>query len=212
MDSGIDNDDRKGSLTLRSTQKTYDRPVLVCNWYQHREAEPKDYDVDAIPRGKAKNLHRSTYKRFSNFSDGEWMTTTESFMSQINLKDDYRLRGKKPILDMKDTIKEMLERTSGCPEASHYNVIPRHHPDHVKMLLETTYTYDFTPPYHYIPTSEEEPEKITDFRKYHSQFMRRDDYRHCSRNTWRDESDIYPNSELKRILNPLSNPIPNRLK
>lgn len=40
----------------------------------------------------------------------EWMTTTESFMSQINLKDDYRLRGKKPILDMKDTIKEMLER------------------------------------------------------------------------------------------------------
>ncbi|XP_069778523.1 uncharacterized protein [Narcine bancroftii] len=101
--------------------------------YQHREAEPKDYDIDAIPRGQQKNLHSSTYKRLSNLNDGEWTTTTESFMSQINLKDDYRLREKKPIMDMKDTMKEFFERTSGCPETNHYNVIPRHHPDHFKI-------------------------------------------------------------------------------
>ncbi|XP_078251595.1 cilia- and flagella-associated protein 95-like [Rhinoraja longicauda] len=212
MDSGIDDDDRKGSLTLRSTQKTYDRPVLVCNWYQHREAEPKDYDVDAIPRGKRKNLHRSTYKRFSNLNDGEWMTSTEYFMSQINLKDDYRLREKKPILNIKGTIKDFFERTSGCPEANHYSVVPRHHPDHYKMLLETTYTYDFPPPYHYIPSSEEEPEKITDFRRYNSQFVDTDDYRRWGRNTWLDESGIYPNSDLKRVLYPPSSPFANYLK
>ncbi|XP_069778531.1 cilia- and flagella-associated protein 95-like isoform X4 [Narcine bancroftii] len=187
MDCGSNFSDRKGSLTLRSTQKTYARPVLVCNWYQHREAEPKDYDIDAIPRGQQKNLHSSTYKRLSNLNDGEWTTTTESFMSQINLKDDYRLREKKPIMDMKDTMKEFFER-----------------------CLETTYTYDFPPPYN-TPSCEEVPEKIVDYRKCHSQFVDTDDYRHWGRNTWLDESGVYPNSELKRILFPPSNPIPTRL-
>ncbi|XP_059830737.1 cilia- and flagella-associated protein 95-like [Hypanus sabinus] len=211
MNFGNKFEDRKGSLALRSTQKTYARPVLVCNWYQYREGEPKDYDIDAVPRGEKKNLFRSAYKRLSNLGDEDWTTTTELFMSQINLKDDYRLRERKSLMDMKDTMTEFFGRTSGCPEANHCNALPRHHPDHFKMFLETTYTYDFPPPYHYTPSSKEVPKRTVDFRKCHSQFVDRDDYRHCGWNTWLDESGIYPNSELKRILLPPFNPIPSRL-
>uniref|UniRef100_UPI00398E5DA2 cilia- and flagella-associated protein 95-like n=1 Tax=Pristiophorus japonicus TaxID=55135 RepID=UPI00398E5DA2 len=217
MDCAVDYLDRKGSLGLRSTQKTYSRPVLVCNWYQHREAEPKDYDVDALQQGQRKNLHRSAYKRLSNLPDGDWSTTTESVMSQINLKDDYRLREKKAIMDQKTVLKEFFKRTSACPETKHSSALPRHHSDHLKMYLETTYNYDYSPPYHSTPSPPltplqlEVPEEAADYRKCHSQFVETDDYRRQGRNTWMDESGIYANSKLKKVLFPPSNPIPTRL-
>ncbi|XP_067885043.1 cilia- and flagella-associated protein 95-like [Heterodontus francisci] len=212
MDFEINYPDRKGSLSLRSTHKTYGRPVLVCNWYQHREAEPKDYDVDTIPEGQTKNLHRSTYKRFLSLPEGDWSTTTESYMSQINLKDDYQLRERKPLMAQKTLTKEFFKRTSDCPETKHNEVLPRHPPEHSKMYLETTYNYDYMPPYHYIPNPPEVPKEDGDYRLCQSQFVDTDDHRRHGRNTWMDESGIYANSELKKVLFPPSNPIATRLK
>ncbi|XP_060697754.1 cilia- and flagella-associated protein 95-like [Hemiscyllium ocellatum] len=185
----LDNPDRKGSLTLRSNYKKYSRPVLVCNWYQHREAEPKDYDMDTIPEGYWKNLHRSTYRRFISVPPGDWSTTSEAFMSQISFKDDYRLREKMPLMDQKTAAKELRKR-----------------------YAETTYNYDFMPPLNFIPAPDEVPKEPVDYRRCHSQFVDTDDYRRHGRNTWMNESGIYANSELRKVLFPPSNPIATRLK
>ncbi|XP_067838449.1 cilia- and flagella-associated protein 95-like [Heptranchias perlo] len=179
--------------------------------YQHREAEPKDYDIDTVKQGQ-KNLHRSTYKRLSNLPDGDWSTTSEYFLSQINLKEDYRLRPRKPLMNQKTVAKEFFKRTAGCPETNHSAVLPKYHPNRKKMYLETTYTYDYTPPYHYTPSPLVTPPEIADYRKCHSQFVDIDDFRRQGRNTWQDESGIYANSELKKVLFPPFNPIPTRLR
>ncbi|XP_048383671.1 cilia- and flagella-associated protein 95-like isoform X2 [Stegostoma tigrinum] len=131
----VDYPDRKGSLTLRSNHKEYSRPVLVCNWYQHREAEPKDYDMDAIPEGHWKNLHRSTYKRLTSFPSGDWSTTSEAFMSQISFKEDYRLREKMPLMDQKTAAKELRKRTAGGLDTKANAALPRHPPDYSKLSL-----------------------------------------------------------------------------
>ncbi|GCC27929.1 cilia- and flagella-associated protein 95-like [Chiloscyllium punctatum] len=208
----LDNPDRKGSLTLRSNYKKYSRPVLVCNWYQHREAEPKDYDMDAIPEGYWKNLHRSTYKRFISVPPGDWSTTSEAFMSQISFKDDYRLREKMPLMDQKTAVKELRKRTIGGLNTKANAALPRHPPEHSKLYAETTYNYDFMPPLNFIPAPDEVPKESVDYRRCHSQFVDTDDYRRHGRNTWMNESGIYANSELRKALFPPSNPIATRLK
>ncbi|XP_038660020.1 protein C9orf135-like [Scyliorhinus canicula] len=207
----IDYPDRKGSLTLRSTHQTYGRPVLVLNWYQHREAEPKDYDVDTVPEGCHKNLHRSTYKRFRSVPEGDWSTTTEECMSQVNLKGDYRQREKVPIADHRTVAKELFKRTSGCLDSSANAALPRHSPDHSKMFFETTYNHDYVPTTDFVPHPDEGPEEDGDYRRCHSQFVDTDDYRRHGRNTWLNESGIYANAEIKKALFPPFNPIASRL-
>ncbi|XP_078070152.1 cilia- and flagella-associated protein 95-like [Mustelus asterias] len=203
----LDYPDRKGSLTLRSNHRTYGRPVLVLNWYQHREAEPKDYDVDALPEGYQKNLHRSTYRRFRSYPEGDWSTTSETFMSQINLKDDYQVRDKKPLMDHKSVVKDLFQRTAGCLDTKANVALPRHPPDHSKMYLETTYHDDYMSPRSFVPAPDEAAKEDGDYRRCHSQFADTDDYRRHGRNTWLNESGIYANSELKKALFPPFNPI-----
>ncbi|MEE6459314.1 hypothetical protein FKM82_000595 [Ascaphus truei] len=84
--------ERKGSLYLRSNHTMqYDRPTLVSGWHQSREAEPKDYDVTALPLGK-KNMSRSTYTRIGNVENDIWDTSTEDHLSQIHLQKDYEVK------------------------------------------------------------------------------------------------------------------------
>ncbi|XP_007904767.1 protein C9orf135 [Callorhinchus milii] len=209
MDFAPEDVDRKGSLSLRSnTLGFYSRPTLTSNWYQRREAEPKDYDIDDVQMNQ-KNLRLSTYKRFGT-REGDWSTTTNSQMNQINLKDDYNKKIHKLLMN-KEAVKTLeFKRDTGYPE-NYRAVLPRHSPDHNKFYSSTTYNDEFYSPYTYTPAPPEViPNKGPLYRKCISQFMEPANHRREGRNTWQDESGAYANSELKDIFHPPINPIPTR--
>ncbi|KAJ6669576.1 hypothetical protein lerEdw1_000125 [Lerista edwardsae] len=181
---------RHGGLTLRSNSAYYGRPTFVYNWHHRREAEPKDYDIHEIPLG-SKNLCRSTYWRLGTM-DEKWITTYQDYMTQpFRLKNYKELEIHKPLLDEDSFIAAVIGR-----------------------FLDTTYQIDYVPPYDYDPYIKPEVGGYSVVhRKCHSQFTDIDvDYRRHGINTWQNESGIYANSDLKRKVFPVTNPIPTNVE
>nr|CAB3227249.1 uncharacterized protein C9orf135-like [Phallusia mammillata] len=208
--------ERKGSLYLRSDHMFYSRATLNSKWHQAREAEPKDYDINKYPVPPGRNLHNTTYERIGNSKDGLPLTTTQSAMQQIELKDDFtEQETRKSMVDVGSFAHGDIDRNiSSAPSRGFGSVLPRHHPDHDKLHLETTHKADFTAPYPFTPAPERPPEfpdNSAAYRKCHSQFTDTTDYRHDGICTWVDESGQYANTSEKRKVFPKTNPIPERL-
>ncbi|CAK8672261.1 unnamed protein product [Clavelina lepadiformis] len=211
--------ERKGSLYLRSDHINYSRPTLNSNWHQAREAEPKNYDINDFPVPPGRNLLTATYERIGGVTDGSLPeTTTKTAFEQINLKGDFTEQvTKKSMINVGSFAhadKSISRTIPSAPARGFGAVLPRHHPDHDKLHLETTQRADFTAPYPFTPA----PEKLLEFqdnsaayRKCHSQFTDTVDYRRWGKNTWRDESGIYANMPDKRRVFQRNNPIPERL-
>ncbi|XP_018411135.1 PREDICTED: uncharacterized protein C9orf135 homolog [Nanorana parkeri] len=192
----------KGSLYLRSNHMHYDKRTMVSGWHQSREAEPKDYDVGEVPLGK-KNLSYSSYRRFGNADSEDWNTTTQQHLSQVKLKDVYKVREVPKKIINEDNIGILdIKRQTGCPEKGFGAVLPHHSKDHMKMHLDTTYDTDYVAPHPYTTTLKisEVPNYSAAYKKCHSQFTDPADYRRHSRNTWQDESGLYANSQMKQLL------------
>ncbi|XP_062984630.1 cilia- and flagella-associated protein 95 [Elgaria multicarinata webbii] len=203
--------ERKGALTLRSHSAFYGRPTLVYHWYYNREAEPKDYDIHQIPLG-SKNLCRSTYWRLGTI-DEKWITTNQDYLSQpYTIKEYKELEIRKPLLNEENFDVAVIDRETGLPETGFGALLPRHSPDHFKMLLGTTYQIDYVPPYDYVPyiTPDVGGYSVV-HRKCHSQFTDTADYRRHGINTWQDESGVYANADLKQKVFPVTNPIPTNV-
>ncbi|KAM4708296.1 cilia- and flagella-associated protein 95 [Discoglossus pictus] len=190
--------ERKGSLLLRSNHMHYGRPILVSGWHESREAEPKEYDVAAAPFCE-KDLCQSTYKRFGDVEDEVWNTTTKEHLSQLNLKEDYKVQELPKLMVNEDNINTVnFERETGCPERGFGSAMPMHSLDHGAMNLETTYGIDYIFPYQCTVTGlPDTPDYSAAYKKCHSQFTDTADYRRLGRNTWQNESGIYANSQIK---------------
>ncbi|XP_063311122.1 cilia- and flagella-associated protein 95 isoform X1 [Pelobates fuscus] len=209
MDEAANNEllETKGSLYLRSNHMHYGRPTYVTGWHQSREAEPKDYDLDAIPVGK-KILSHSTYRRLGDMENGDWRTTSAEHLSQIHLKKDYEVKDVSKLINEDNIDTLNIERHTGHPEHGFGAVLPHHTKEHGKMNLETTYCTDYTAPYHYSPPNcPDTPDYSAAYKKCHSQFTDTADYRRFGRNTWQDESGIYANNPMKQIVFKPSCPI-----
>ncbi|XP_043920300.1 protein C9orf135 homolog isoform X2 [Protopterus annectens] len=200
--------ERKGTLFLRSNHMSYNRGTLVSNWHQNREAEPKDYDATMCKPGKI-DLHLCTYRRFGTATEDEWDTTTAGHMAQVQLKKDYEMKEThKSLLNQESFEMENFKRDTGCPKSGFGSPLPEHSLEHNKRHLETTYKMHYVPPYPYVTSSTpEQPDHPALYRKCHSQFTDTADYRRRGINTWQDESGIYANSEIKKQLLLINNPI-----
>ncbi|XP_039213338.1 protein C9orf135 homolog [Crotalus tigris] len=200
--------ERKGALTLRSNSAYYGRPTLVYGWFQNREAEPKDYDINEISLG-SKNLCQSTYWRFGTM-DQKWITTYQDHLSSPCSKKEYKqLEIWKPLLDEDGFHTIVVDRDTGLPETGFGAVLPRHPLEKFKMFMDTTYRIDYVPPYDYMPyVAPDTSGYSVVHRKCHSQFTDTADYRRHGINTWQDESGVYANADLKQKVFPATNPIP----
>ncbi|XP_077991181.1 cilia- and flagella-associated protein 95-like [Glandiceps talaboti] len=207
--------ERKGSLYLRSNHMGYGRATLNSNWHQAREAEPKTYDINVEP--PKRNLHRATYDRIGDITDGSYPKTSyQDQTEQIYLKDDFdEKETRKPMVNLETVGDADIDRDTGLPKSGYSAVLPRHYPEHDKRHLETTNRVDYKPPYPYTPAEEKPadfPDNSNAYRKCHSQFTDTADHRRYGRNTWQDETGLYANSRVKHELFPLTNTLPTQLE
>ncbi|KAJ1206911.1 hypothetical protein NDU88_002304 [Pleurodeles waltl] len=199
----------KGSLTLRSNHLDYGKATLVYNWHESRQADPKDYDVMEAPACR-RDLRRSAYNRFGTTKDEDWKTTTEEQLSQICLKKNYLQRDIPKYLITADNIDSAITQRETCrPERGYGAVLPRHHPDHRKMYLKTTYNDAYVPPCRYIPTLLDRGVSAPPaaHKICHSQFVDTACCKRCGINTWQDESGLYANREIKQSICKRTDPI-----
>ena len=61
----------------------YSNSTLNSNWHEVREAHPKDYDITQI---NVQNLHRATYDRILDVTNGQLLTDTSSQIANEQLK------------------------------------------------------------------------------------------------------------------------------
>ncbi|XP_055884414.1 cilia- and flagella-associated protein 95-like [Biomphalaria glabrata] len=223
MDIGYRNsdDNRKGSLTLRSDHMNYSRAILNSKWHQAREAEPKDYDMNKHP---IRSLAFSTYKRIGNVTDGSFPDTTyQAQTNQIYLKPLYEVRDThKPLVQLETVASANagIDRDTGEPKGVFGSALPSHGPEHNKYYLDTTYISDYVPPYPFTRCEEdtksnqmkqeEMEDKSSAFKKMKSQFTDTADYRRNGWNTWQDESGVYANSHFKAQVFAKTETIPER--
>ncbi|GFO21137.1 hypothetical protein PoB_004764200 [Plakobranchus ocellatus] len=215
------NDDRKGSLTLRSDHMNYSRAILNSHWHQARQAEPKDYDLNKAPM---RTMAVSTYDRIGDVTDGSFpYTTYQEQANQIFLKPMYEDRDNhKPMIQM-DTLETMNSGIDRQIDCSNSQVLPRHKKDYNKFYLDTTYVSDYVPPYPFTSVDEEAKKeadaeemnrdvelKTKAYKKMKSQFTDTADYRRNGWNTWQDESGVYSNSHFKAQVFPKTQTIPER--
>ncbi|XP_063311123.1 cilia- and flagella-associated protein 95 isoform X2 [Pelobates fuscus] len=141
MDEAANNEllETKGSLYLRSNHMHYGRPTYVTGWHQSREAEPKDYDLDAIPVGK-KILSHSTYRRLGDMENGDWRTTSAEHLSQIHLKKDYEVKDVSKLINEDNIDTLNIERHTGHPEHGFGAVLPHHTKEHGKIIVQILQT------------------------------------------------------------------------
>ena len=216
--------EQKGSLCLRSDHMDYGRATLVSNWHHARESEPKDHDVfqknnkTEVYDAKKRNVHQSTYNRILNITDGKLpISTCHEATEQIILRKDFEEKTlQRPMVDIKTIHETSKPRETGAPAHGFGSILPRHHVDHNKRYLGTTYGIDYKDIYPYKEKKiEADPGKETDqsfaYRKCRSQFTDIDGYRREGRNTWLDESGQYANREIKEEVFKKTNPIPERL-
>ncbi|XP_038625857.1 protein C9orf135 homolog isoform X2 [Tachyglossus aculeatus] len=183
----MDLPERKGSLSLRSQHMPYGKTVLVSDWHETIQAEPKDYDINAAPLG-TKNLCNSSYWRFG-VEDKVCKSEMHEQMAKIYLKPSLEQNKMKPLLNEDTLCTGVIERAS-----------------------ETTYRADYVPPYDYKPAI---PPFLGNYsvahRKCRSQFTDVEDGRRRGFNRWHDESGIYGNSDVKQKVFPATNPITSHL-
>lgn len=191
--------ERKGSLTLRSHQKKYSKPVLVSCWHHDREAYPKDYDIEASE--KVKKLCNSTYWRLGTDEPKIWISEAHEQMSQIYLNKEFAERKSKALLNEETISSGIIERDTGLPATGFGAIFTRHPAGHDKMCTLTTYAEEYAPPYDYQPHeySCQDDYSIV-HRKCRSQFTDLDGSKRFGINTWHDESGIYANSYEKQKL------------
>ncbi|RUS82428.1 hypothetical protein EGW08_009816 [Elysia chlorotica] len=219
------NDERKGTLTLRSDHMNYSRAILNSHWHQARQAEPKDYDLNKAP---LRNMTQSTYNRIGNVTDGSLPDSTyQEQANQVFLKPMYEDRDNhKSLVQMETlgTINAGIDRKIPGQECSSNSVLPCHKKDYNKFYLDTTYVSDYVAPY---PLSKVDTEaqrqadmeqlkkdgelKTKAYKKMKSQFTDTADYRRNGWNTWQDESGVYTNSHYKAQIFPKTETIPERL-
>ncbi|KAL8560730.1 hypothetical protein ACOMHN_046413 [Nucella lapillus] len=201
-------ENKKGSITLCADHMNYSRGVLNTGWHQHREAEPKEYDIS---KGGVRDLHWSTYRRLANITDGSLPETTyEDHFNQVFLKPMYsELYRDRPMVAMDTVGHTYLDRDTGDPKEGLTAALPRYYPNYRKHYLKTRPFAGFDPfePESKLPHDFED--KSAAYHKCHSQFTDTDDYRRPGWNTWLDESGLYTNTHFKRAVNPPRNPIPN---
>ncbi|XP_038625858.1 protein C9orf135 homolog isoform X3 [Tachyglossus aculeatus] len=145
----MDLPERKGSLSLRSQHMPYGKTVLVSDWHETIQAEPKDYDINAAPLG-TKNLCNSSYWRFG-VEDKVCKSEMHEQMAKIYLKPSLEQNKMKPLLNEDTLCTGVIERETGMPGTGFGAVLPRHPANHWKTASETTYRADYVPPYDYKP-------------------------------------------------------------
>ncbi|XP_053421173.1 cilia- and flagella-associated protein 95 isoform X1 [Nycticebus coucang] len=195
--------ERKGSLTLRSRNKKYSKPVLVNSWHHDREAYPKDYDIEGPE--EVKKLCNSTYWRLGTDEPPIWISEAHEQMSQVHVNKELATIKKKALLNEETMSSGIIERDVGSPATGFGAVFTRHPPDRNKMFTLTTYCESYPPPYEYQPSGYpcQHVYSIV-HRKCRSQFTDLDGSKRFGINTWHDESGIYANSDVKQKLYPLT--------
>ncbi|XP_004454803.1 cilia- and flagella-associated protein 95 [Dasypus novemcinctus] len=195
--------ERKGSLTLRSHNKKYSKPVLVYSWHHDREAFPKDYDIEGPET--VKKLCNSTYWRLGTDEPPIWISETCEQMSQICLNTELAEIKSKALLNEETISSGIIERDTGLPAAGFGAVFTRHPPDHHKLYALTTYCEDYVSPYSYQPLDYPcQHDYSIVHRKCRSQFTDLDGSKRFGINTWHDESGIYANSSVKHKIHSLT--------
>ncbi|CAM9412356.1 cilia- and flagella-associated protein 95 [Lampetra fluviatilis] len=187
--------ERKGSLYLKSDHMAYSRPILISDWHQAREAEPKDYDVSHSMGNRS--MHLSTYRRLGNSSHEDWRTTTGSQLEQILL---LKPRGSwgtqtRPLTVQHLPVTEQ-KRDTNRPKTGGGAVLPRYHPAYDTYLtrLKTIYQADYIPPYSHISSTRAGPPFPPilwgSHRKSPTQFTATGAvHPHSGQSTWQDEQD-----------------------
>ncbi|XP_048203362.1 protein CFAP95 [Perognathus longimembris pacificus] len=199
--------ERKGSLTLRSQDKKYSKPVLVYSWHQDRQGFPKDYDTESMDQ--VVNLCNSTYHRLGTEEPPIWISETQEQMSQVFLNHELAGKRNKALLNEETMSSGIIERDLGLPDTGFGALFSRHPPNRNKMSSLTTYSEDYVPVYEYVPHdySSQDDYSIV-HRKCRSQFTDLDGSKRFGINTWHDESGIYANADAKLKLYSLTqNPI-----
>ncbi|XP_061115592.1 cilia- and flagella-associated protein 95-like isoform X1 [Conger conger] len=171
----------------------YSNGTLVSDWHKARQAEPKDYDLAAVPEGK-KSLHKSTYRHFGTSGNICWSTTTGEHLSQCLMKKQYEdVVTRRSMLHADLFHAFVSNRETHIRKAGHNAVLPRHHPEHNLIDLKTTYVQAYPPTDTHdkqeTKVTHDQPEVSSKFRKQISQFTDAADYRRLGRNTWQDDRD-----------------------
>ncbi|CAD5111848.1 DgyrCDS1112 [Dimorphilus gyrociliatus] len=202
--------EQKGSLHLRSDQSNYGRAVMVSNWHQVREQEPKDYNISL---GDERNLKLGTYKRLGSLQgDVIPNTTYQDQCEQLKLKSKFSdQQNRQPMVNEHNVhrMNQTLQSES----------LPRHSEGHNKTHWETTHLTDFKSP-HPFATCKDSQEKCDSTaesrdvlntlarKRCISQFTDVTNHRRTGRNTWHDESGVYANAKIKeQMLSSERNPI-----
>ncbi|RDD46156.1 Uncharacterized protein C9orf135-like protein [Trichoplax sp. H2] len=185
----LSHNERKGTCLLRSDHLNYRNGILTSTWDQSKESYPRDYDVSQEQRP---NMHKSTYNRLSNITDGSFpLTTHQESTAQINLKNRYSEKNIKQSL-VQDQVygPEIKNRNNETFLANYKNVLPQHGKEHGKRYLETTYTKDFARSVESKPKAETQgkAENDSSYRRVMSHFTDVDNHRKKGINTWQDES------------------------
>ena len=95
----------KGSLSLRSENMRYGKGTLYSKWHEARESEPKDYDFSKFSK---KDLHRGTYKRILDITQGHFFeeTSYQHSNKQILIKDSVTFNVHKKLINMRNFSRE----------------------------------------------------------------------------------------------------------
>ncbi|XP_042555342.1 protein C9orf135 homolog isoform X1 [Dipodomys spectabilis] len=199
--------ERKGSLTLRSQNKKYSKPVLVHSWHHERQAFPKDYDTENTDQ--VINLCKSSYHRLGTEEPPIWISETREQMSRVFLNRELAGKKNKALLNEETMSSGIVDRDTGLPATGFGALFRRHPPDRNKMSSLTTYSEDYIPPFDYQPCdfSCQNDYSIV-HRKCRSQFTDLNGAKRFGINMFHDESGIYANSDAKLKLYSLSqNPV-----
>ncbi|XP_061115596.1 cilia- and flagella-associated protein 95-like isoform X2 [Conger conger] len=148
----------------------YSNGTLVSDWHKARQAEPKDYDLAAVPEGK-KSLHKSTYRHFGTSGNICWSTTTGEHLSQCLMKKQYE-----DVVTRRSMLHADLFHAFVSNSDLKTTYVQAYPPTDTHDKQETKVTHD-------------QPEVSSKFRKQISQFTDAADYRRLGRNTWQDDRD-----------------------
>ena len=109
--------ERKGSLSLRCDHMKYSNNTLNSNWHEVREAHPKDYDITQVTR---QNLHRATYDRILDVTNGQILTETSSQNAndQLKQKQSYIARDIHKQMINKENFTREIENDRFCLETT----------------------------------------------------------------------------------------------
>ncbi|CAF0733396.1 unnamed protein product [Didymodactylos carnosus] len=219
-----------GSLTLKTKiPMEYSRAVLTNIWHEKRQAEPKDCDLNTLPR---RNMQIATYKRLQNTTSNETglpKSTTQDQQEEPYIKRPWYMEEQhpRPMIDHANmnVANAALDSLTNRTHSKYQKLLPRHPSDFGKPSFDTTYGSDFIPPYPYhMKTSDHSeyanksyptyPDKSWGYRKMISQFTDVDQPRRSGINTFHIQHGSYENREMRREMGHFAptNPFPIQLE